>query len=287
MSVLLGGIMYSYMVSEGGYTLPNGKAVLSNLNFTVKSHEKTVILGANGSGKSTLLKALGNQVRLTRGNVSLFDAPIVSWPKKQIHAFVRPVDHAFKPSLFHRTIWEYITHFLIKQRLPKRDIEDKAKLLLCSVDLYESRSEDIKYLSRTDIKKLQIAAALCSNPKIMLIDDPFIGLDANGYSQISYLLESLHLTGITIIVATHDVDFTAVWADSVIVLKDGGIVAAGTAELTVDQEVMASAALRLPMLSLPFTLMKNVRIARYPRTLQETVRLLYSLHTTQMMEENE
>ena len=67
--------MYSYMVSEGGYTLPNGKAVLSNLNFTVKSHEKTVILGANGSGKSTLLKALGNQVRLTRGNVSLFDAP--------------------------------------------------------------------------------------------------------------------------------------------------------------------------------------------------------------------
>jgi len=277
--------MYCYVTTDAGYTLPNGKAMLNNLTFSMKAHEKTVILGGNGSGKSILLKALCHQVRLTQGSVALFHAPIDSWSKQQINASVKLVDNVFKPSLFHRTIWEYLTHLLMKERLAKREIEDKAKLLLCSVDLYETRMDDVKYLSRADLKKLQIAAALCSNPKLMLFDDPFLGLDAAARSQISCLLDSLHLTGITVIVATHDVDFAAAWADSLLVLKDGGLIAAGTAELTVQPDVMARAAMGLPTLSLPFTFLNNVRIARYPRTLPETVRLLYTLHSNESMEE--
>ena len=106
-------------------------------------------------------------------------------------------------------------------------------------------------------------------------------LDPAGKDEIAVLLQDLQLAGKTIIVATHDVDFAAAWADLAVIMDDGRIMAAGPPKLLVDEDLMSSAGLALPLVSRPFQLLqplvKNTRAAqleRVPANTQEAFRWL-------------
>jgi cobalt/nickel transport system ATP-binding protein len=109
-------------------------------------------------------------------------------------------------------------------------------------------------------------------PRILVCDEPFSGLDPSVGLQLRDLLDELIKKGTTLVYSTHDVDLAYAWADEVVVMKNGQILASGLVDLLQDAELMARAGLQLPVLA---RLFKNS--CPSPRTVEEALALLLNI----------
>lgn len=216
-----------------------GLQALNNISFSVKVGEHMAVIGPNGAGKTTLLNVISAQTPATRGRIYLFGEDITNLAAHR-HAHLG-IARSFQITtvLTNLTLFENVVLACLGTK-PYRwqmfrpisaynDVSGKAKELLNLMALWEKSDELVKNVSYGEQRRLEIALSLASRPRILLLDEPSVGLSQTEWNDVLKIIHSLR-TDITIIVVAHDMDLVFSFADQIIVMHYGNIIAQGTPE---------------------------------------------------------
>ncbi len=267
-AVEMKGVGYSYAGSNS--------LALRGIDLSIRSGSKTVLMGMNGAGKSTLISLLNGLAQVSKGMYRLFGQEITE--KNAMHArrgvgvvYQDPDDQLFSP-----TVSEDIAYGPSNMGLSESEIEDRVTYAIGAVGLSALADKSPFELSYGQKRRVAIAGVMAMRPPMMVLDEPMAYLDPRGRDELQALLEQLHLMGTTLIVATHDVDFAAEWADHVIILRDGKVLAEGDVSLLFDEKIVYEAGLHLPRLVRPFRLLQGAGDVK-PRTVRQAAQEMWRL----------
>jgi ABC-type multidrug transport system ATPase subunit len=190
--------------------------VLDGVSFELPRGSIVALLGANGAGKTTTFKCVLGMVDF-RGRIEVAGKS-VGRSGKQVRALVGylPQTPGFGPD---DTCLEALRFLADLRRVPAKRIEE----LLEKVNLNEQRSVKVRELSGGMRQRLALAAALLSDPPLLLLDEPTANLDVQSREELHDILVQLREEGRTIVLSTHFVEHVAELADRVILLKDGRV----------------------------------------------------------------
>ncbi|WP_062355808.1 metal ABC transporter ATP-binding protein [Bacillus kwashiorkori] len=184
--------------------------VLENINLVVHRGDFLGIVGPNGSGKSTLLKLLLGLLKKQSGEIYLFGEKMEHFTKWEKIGYVSQKSNAFN-SAFPATVFEVVRSGLTKkaslfQFFFSKSINEKVITALKAVEMDEYVNRNIGELSGGQQQRVFIARAIVSEPELLILDEPTVGVDAKRVSQFYNLLGSLQKDkDITLILVTHDI----------------------------------------------------------------------------------
>jgi len=206
--------------------------VLKNINLTVQTGEKLVVIGPSGSGKSTLIRCMNLLEKPTSGKVVVDGVEITAHnaPVAKVRQQVAMVFQQF--NLYpHKTVLENLTLApIIVGGVSKEEAEDSGMKYLERVGLTAKANAFPSQLSGGQQQRVAIARALNMHPKIMLFDEPTSALDPEMIQEVLDVMVDLAHEGITMVVVTHEMGFARQVADRVIFMDEGEIVEQGTPE---------------------------------------------------------
>ncbi len=203
--------------------------VLRSVDLAVDEHQVICLIGASGSGKSTLLRCVNLLEKVEEGTI-VVDGLEITNGKVDVNALRRKIGIVFQAyNLFpHMTVMENVTLAPRKVRdLSKNDAEDEACELLQRIGLLDKRDEYPDRLSGGQQQRVAIVRALAMNPKLMLLDEVTSALDPQLVSEVLNLIRQLARTGMTMLIATHEMSFAREVADKVCFLDAGVILEEG------------------------------------------------------------
>ncbi|MDD2421931.1 MAG: ATP-binding cassette domain-containing protein [Heliobacteriaceae bacterium] len=256
------------------FTYPDGTAALKGLSLTIKANTRVALLGPNGAGKSTLLLHFNGLNLPQQGQVRIFgrevDRQTEKWARSTVGlVFQDPDDQIFAP-----TVGEDVAFGPHNQGLPPLEIEHRVVTALEAVGMTAYRDKPPHHLSYGQKKRVAIAGVLAMQPQIVVLDEPMAYLDPRGREDLLQVLTALHRGGKTIIVATHDVDLAAEWAEQVIILQAGQTLAAGDGALLTDPALITAAGLTFPTVTKLFRHLPEIPVRPLPRTILAGVRAI-------------
>lgn len=193
--------------------------VLRKLTLQVTRGEYVALLGPNGSGKSTLLRILCGLSRPTAGSIR-----VGGWQLPEEVAAVRAqIGLVSHKSLLYDNLsaYENLRFFAQLYNLTKAD--ERIRELLIQVGLHKRTHDLVRTFSRGMLQRLSIARALIHNPDILLLDEPYTGLDQDASAILDRLLDTAHHDGRTIVMTTHDLNRAAVLPSRIVILSRGVI----------------------------------------------------------------
>lgn len=233
-------------VSGATVTL-GGTVVLNGVDLEIHTGEFLAIAGVNGAGKSTLTRALAGLVPLRAGSIALEGVPLDSMDARQIgdrigYVFQNP-EHQF----ITRTVADELAYGLRVRRRDEDEIAAAVQTMLERFDVARYAGTNPFLLSHGEKRRLSVATALITEPRILILDEPTFGQDRARADEIIAMVDELNATGITILMVTHDLQLVADHAHRIAILADGRLLGAGpTAELLCDEELIVRAGLRQP-----------------------------------------
>lgn len=256
-------------VTDLSFQYKDGTRALDKLCLTVERGSKVALLGPNGSGKSTFLLHLNGIHLVQRGKVKVLGEEVSKANEKKLKAKVGLVFQDPDDQIFSSTVWEDVAFGPINQGLRGVELEQRVEQALKSVGM-EQYSHKVPYhLSYGQKKKVAIAGVLAMNPDILVLDEPVAFLDPAGKHALFDILDKLNQQGKTILAATHDVNLAARWADEIIILHNGQVLAQGAPTLLSHQELVRQASLELPIVSEIFLPFAELCKPKIPVTVQE------------------
>ena len=187
------------------------RPVLSNVNFSIASGEYCAVIGSNGSGKSTLLKLVAGLLTPLKGSVQ--------------HSF-RTLAYLPQNGSFNRTFPISVADVLKMSRYVKTSEACDATALqnaLNTVKLAVSLDCPIQNLSGGQFQRVLFARLLLQNPDLLLLDEPFNGIDEETIQDLAEVLSHLHKKGKTILLAIHDWHFVNTFVPTILDVKNNGI----------------------------------------------------------------
>ena len=192
------------------------KKVLSNIFLEILPGNIYGVIGPNGAGKSTLFKAILGLVDITSGNILVKGESIVKHRKKTVYVPQKSdVDWNFPATVFDIVLVGRYPHKTVFQRLNQKD-KDKALAALEELGIVHLRDRQIGALSGGQQQRVFIARALCQEADIILLDEPFVGVDITTEEKIIQLLKRLATQGKTMLVVHHDLSTVKDYFDAVI-----------------------------------------------------------------------
>ncbi len=241
------------------YTYPDGTKALDNVNFVVEKGENIAILGPNGAGKSTLLHQLNGLIEPSSGSVRVFGKEVGKQNLTEIRQRVGLVFQDPDDQLFARTLSQDVAFGPLNLGLPKDEVAERVKWALEVTELKGLENKAPQNLSTGQKKRAAVAGVLAMKPEIMILDEPMANLDPRTATKILRLLLQLNRElGITLIIATHDVDLVPLFATKIIILSKGKIILEGTPETVFSQaETIRSLDLRLPRITHLFEILRK------------------------------
>lgn len=201
---------------------------LRGVSLTVKKGEVVVIIGPSGSGKSTFIRTLNRLESFDKGEIIVDGIKLEDGAN--LEAIRREVGMVFQNfNLFpHLTVLQNVTLAPVKVRgLSQADADALAMDLLKKVGITEQAHKYPSGLSGGQQQRVAIARALAMNPKVMLFDEPTSALDPEMVNEVLLVMKQLALSGMTMIVVTHEMGFAREVADRVIFFDQGRIVEEG------------------------------------------------------------
>ena len=214
----------------------NGHTAIRDVNFTLQGGTTCALVGVNGSGKSTLFKSLMGQIKPKSGSIRLCGLPVPQALKRNLVAYVpqsEEVDWQFPVSVYD-VVMQGRYGYLNFLRLPK--VEDKRKVqeAMERVGIAHLAQRQIGELSGGQKKRVFLARALAQQSKIILLDEPFTGVDVKTEDAIVDLLGQLRAQGHLILVSTHNLGMVPDFCDQVVMINRT-VLAAGRTEHTFNQ----------------------------------------------------
>lgn len=208
-------------VKNATVTYRNGHTALHDASFEIPTGTITALVGVNGSGKSTLFKAVMGFVRLARGEISILGQSVEWALKKNIVAYVpqsEDVDWNF-PVLVEDVVMMGRYAHMGFMRIPKRVDHEAVRAALARVNMSDFRKRQIGELSGGQKKRVFLARALAQDGRVILLDEPFTGVDVNTEEAIITLLRSLRDEGRVILVSTHNLGSVPEYCDRAVLLN--------------------------------------------------------------------
>ncbi|AXV18395.1 manganese/iron transporter ATP-binding protein (plasmid) [Neorhizobium sp. SOG26] len=225
------------LVSGATVTYRNGHTALRDASFAVPTGTITALSGVNGSGKSTLFKAIMGFVKLAKGEISILGMPVKDALRKNLVAYVpqaEEVDWNF-PVLVEDVVMMGRYGYMGMMRIPKAADHDAVAAALARVSMTEFRKRQIGELSGGQKKRVFLARALAQDSRIILLDEPFTGVDVKTEEQIIQLLRELRDEGRVMLVSTHNLGSVPDFCDRTVLIR-GTVLASGPIAETFTRE---------------------------------------------------
>ncbi|MBS1959908.1 MAG: amino acid ABC transporter ATP-binding protein [Bdellovibrionales bacterium] len=216
------------VVAENIHKSFDGVAALNGINLTVKKGEVVVIIGPSGSGKSTFIRTLNRLERYDSGTVTIDNIKLEDGAN--LESIRREVGMVFQSfNLFpHLTVLQNITLAPMKVRGLTRDEATRLAMdLLKRVGITDKANKYPSALSGGQQQRVAIARALAMQPKVMLFDEPTSALDPEMVNEVLQVMKELALSGMTMVVVTHEMGFAKEVADRIIFFDQGRIIEEG------------------------------------------------------------
>jgi cobalt/nickel transport system ATP-binding protein len=223
---------------------------ICGLDFVVNRGERVVILGGNGSGKTTLLFHILGLLAPNEGSVSVFNInPALKYNmvRERIGVLLQNVDD----QILSPTVWDDIAFTPRNYGYAKERTAQMVERVMAELGISRLGDKICHYLSGGEKRKVALAGALVMQPELLILDEPFEGLDSRSRGELVTLLNERHREGMTIIMSTHDLNLVAAFADRVYVLARGkGVLTAGTpAEIFSQAEALKVSNIDPPLLT--------------------------------------
>ena len=226
-------VMPGIIAQDVTVTYRNGNTGLLNANFTIPTGTISALVGVNGAGKSTLFKAIMGFLPMQNGSIRILGNSVQAALKKNIVAYVpqsEEVDWTF-PVLVKDVVMMGRYGHMNFFRHPKKSDQDAVIDALQRVNMLEFRSNQIGELSGGQRKRVFLARALAQNGKVILLDEPFTGVDVQTEDAIIKLLREMRSEGRVMLVSTHNLGSVPEFCDQTI-LVNKKIIAYGPTETT-------------------------------------------------------
>lgn len=223
-------------------TYKNGHTALVDASFDIPTGTITALVGVNGAGKSTLFKALMGFVPVAKGQISLLGQPVSSALKNNLVAYVpqaEEVDWSF-PVLVEDVVMMGRYGHMNFMRIPKQADKLAVTDALHRVGMEEFRERQIGELSGGQRKRVFLARALAQDSQIILLDEPFTGVDVKTEDAIIDLLREMRAEGRIMLVATHNLGSVPEFCDRTVLVKRT-VLAFGPTETTFTQSNLEEA----------------------------------------------
>ncbi|MGR3454095.1 manganese/iron ABC transporter ATP-binding protein [Pseudooceanicola sp.] len=218
-------------------TYRNGHTALWRASFAIPRGTITALVGVNGAGKSTIFKAIMGFVPAAQGDIRILGLPVHAALKRNLVAYVpqsEEVDWAFPVLVEDVVMMGRYGHmgFLRRPRAADRAAVDTA---LARVNMQDFRHRQIGELSGGQRKRVFLARALAQDGQVILLDEPFTGVDVKTEAQIIDLLRELRAEGRVMLVSTHNLGSVPEFCDRTVLVK-GTVLAHGRTETTFTRE---------------------------------------------------
>jgi len=201
----------------------SGIPAVDDVSFSARAGEVTGYLGPNGSGKSTTMKMITGLIRMTSGEILFDGVPIQHDPiaYKQRLGYVPEEPHLYA----HLTGLEYLTMVAQLRNLPAKSSAEKIDGLLRLFSLRGDRHVAISSYSKGMRQKVLLSAALLHNPDLILLDEPFSGLDVGSGLVMRSLIQELAARGKVVLFSSHELETVERVCSHVVILHRGKLVA--------------------------------------------------------------
>lgn len=199
------------------------KNVIREISFSVERGEIFGLLGPNGAGKTTLIRLLLDIIKPDSGEIRVFGGSLSSAAKDRIGYLPE------ERGLYRKTkLLEMLVYLAQLKNVPRKEAQANAEVLLKSLDLYEHRGKKVEELSKGMQQKIQFLSAVIHEPELIILDEPFSGLDPVSTKAVKDKILEYRNAGRTVILSTHMMEQAQKLCDRILMLNKGERVLYGT-----------------------------------------------------------
>lgn len=214
-------VSVSYRAVKG-----EAKQIFRNLNLEIRKGEKIALIGSNGAGKSTLMKLMTGLIKPSEGEILLKGKGIRDTKPEALSKMISLV-YQNPEEMFIKDSIERDIAFAMEARNTE-NWQERTKALLEQFRLTELKDRDGRLLSGGQMRRASLAIGIALNPEILLLDEPTANLDIATRKEIMRTLNEMKDITETVLIATHDMQLVCEWAERIIVLCQGEVIADGS-----------------------------------------------------------
>ena len=259
----------------------NDRFSLQGLDLKVKKGSKVAFMGANGCGKSTFFLCCNGILRPQKGSI-LFHGQPLSYQRKELLSLRANVGIVFQDpdkQLFSASVEQEISFGILNLGASKEEARCAVDQVIEELEITPFRKRPVHALSGGQKKQVSIADILVMNPEMIILDEPAAALDPKHTRMVNGMVDQLTRQGITVLMATHDIDYAYAWADEIVLMKEGRVLCQGSPqEVCQKTELLTETNLEEPAVLRLFRRLEKRGVIheaeQVPRTWSELERLL-------------
>lgn len=238
----------------------NDERALDRMNLKIRRGRKVAFLGGNGSGKSTFFLCLNGIRRPDDGRI-LIDGTPVKYTRKGLLDLRRKVGVEFQEpddQLFCASVYQEISFGIMNLGADEAEAEREVERVIEELGITPFQERPAHALSGGQKKLVAIADILVMHPEVMILDEPTAALDPKHTRIVQDIISKLTERGITVLMATHDMDYAYGWADEIVLMHEGKVLRSGSpAEVCSDRQALEKTNLEMPSVLRLYEIMKE------------------------------
>lgn len=198
---------------------------VNDISFSVPAGQIFGFLGANGAGKTTTIRMLTGVLKPSAGRIEIagFDLAVHAREAKQVTGYIPD-----RPYLYNAlTAIEFLRFVADLREIDEAAVDERIEMLLTSYSLFERRDDLIGGFSHGMKQRLAVCAALIHRPKVLIVDEPMVGLDPRGAKLLKGLFRKYAEEGMAILLSTHSLNVAEELCDRLAIMQRGALVAVG------------------------------------------------------------
>lgn len=259
----------------------NEEKALDGLELKIRRGSRVAFMGGNGSGKSTFFLCLNGIRKPDSGRICIDGKPI-EYTRKGLLDVRGKVGIVFQEpdnQLFSASVYEEISFGILNLGADEETARREVEQVIGELEITPFKDRPAHALSGGQKKQVAIADILVMHPEIMILDEPAAALDPAHTRKVHQIVDRLTGKGITVLMATHDMDYAYRWADEIVLMHEGRVLRQGTPEAVCsDRAALREAGLEPPSVLRLWEFLQDKgmisRTDRHPRSTDELIRML-------------
>ena len=227
----------------------NNERALDGLNLKIRRGTKVAFMGGNGSGKSTFFLCLNGIRRPDTGKICI-DGKAIEYTRKgllEVRGRVGIVFQEPDDQLFSASVYEEISFGILNLGADEETARREVESVIKELEITPFQDRPAHALSGGQKKQVAIADILVMHSGVMILDEPAAALDPKHTKKVQQIVDHLTEKGITVLMATHDIDYAYAWADEIILMHEGKVIRQGTPfDVCSDRAALKTASLEVP-----------------------------------------